>query len=1816
MAEPEHTHMHNFAYHPSVASWVQSVDSGDEVTEHAPDDFYKPAAAHAQEVPLPEDMTTRARQHTPNGATRSTSKPSIRSVSGPAPSTLSPPRATAPIQFNRPSVRSMAQKFQQPASADSSPQSTRARPVQPPAASTSLSPAQPAKELSYGSYRFNNLKPRDRPQPAPPSPASARAAKIKGSPANGVKLNADLGRAVTRKKLTSPTREKEPSRRPFFGEVVGEHDAVTPGFGIPSIDGAQHLHEPASDSPRVPQTGNSTIKLVTDDLPSLPEDNKDAFSPHSQRSASDIASRRTSAGPISQPSPISDNRTPRSRIPVRSRRLSTASDSTSSSARSARPNYMRPTAARGNGKTSPTRPVRAPVGRTSTPSKKSTPSASQPTLPAVSYRYYRERGKSPQPNHSGTGPSVAAVIAAPPPPTSPRLRNSRERQTLSPGSRSRSADPHGTQDYFGDANPPQAQERPRLLEPGYEERRLSVRRVDPSEDEEDALNVPLGQQELNNSNQHLGTGLDEVPSTLHLSTAGLSAQPAGRPLSSTTSFEESPILGMPGSFMMTPPMAQNTPPMNNSFGQQDEQETTAPTSPQLAGELLQARTFQPTNKRIGEISRVDEAPDQSELGVRESIPIALGSEVSSPGWNNDTPKRPKHQTRLSIGSQTWRVEPLDSTGTISYLDEEIYDSSVDPFVDHGTLRPEDSASMAFYHQIGQQPPNWGPKTPEQEKQSFTLDSQAYSVINKILNVYHESDTITPKIAQDSWEQVQSVSPIVAQHRDWSSKEATESYLARLLTDAAPRKEGTLAVEAAPSQPAHAPMAPSIRQLAADPDEPFPGGTAIIFPPESRRYSKGSRASVASVATTIFDGSSRPDSSSGFSARDRGQNNGISSAPNPPHKDWRSPLAHEMQLPQLPDIASGSEGLGLSLQQSPERGEGVHASQRAPPKPPYSPPPPPVTGTLNGYNDSPLLTPTPSERFRNHHFGPVADTGYSSMADTHLNVEKTPTAEPSSPTPVEAQEALPSEAAEQVADEERAKAVQQVQKRYRVIEELCKTEHSFCVDMMVAHQIFEGTSKEILTDEERKLLFSNCKDLENFSHNLWKSLKDAIRPIVNQTPPDEAGEQPYDEFVHCTPENDAQVRVGEVMLAFAPRMERIYTTYYLNYDEASKFIKANEQNPELLGWVMACFQHCPNLTTAWNLESLLIKPVQRLLRYPLLLNELLKNTLPDHPDLETLKQASEAITSIATRIDTAKKRQETLRAATSEGKKQKGKSASERNVKSIVKAFRWSKEKAKTLQEAALIFEDQEYNQVTQKFGGHFFQIQIVISDIETYLQCMTESTVQLNSVMLGFITVSETGPSANAEMESTWRRWAMAHLDLQNKALEEHKTAVRDRVMKPISTVWDQWVGPQKLMEQRKKLLIQYAKYKQAMDRKEKVDPKLEETAKSFLTINDSLKQELPALYELTKRVIRLCSTIFIGLSKDWYKTCSKKVLPLLEVEPQHTTSISYDFKTYQERFRSDFRQMELAAKSLAIINHELINSLSNYISPIPLADDASSRKSSSRRTESIGSEMSIMRGRERNSGGYNSSRSGMHSFEGPPRSSPAGAYGAGSAPPISFNNHSTATSSASSSMYRERQSHDRSAPPQAPGSYTSESTVTGGRNSSSAARGGAWISANMGFDGSFDLDPHSTAFAVPASIGASFLAPTLTRSTASSSHSQQPSQPPSTSRSQPGSSRTSGVFNSALPMSTRNSAEELPATPSDPDEPEVLFLAASLFEFNIAHDRREGGIPYLVYVPGEIFDVIGMKGELWLARNQDDPLRTVGWIWEKHFARILPEDA
>lgn len=68
-------------------------------------------------------------------------------------------------------------------------------------------------------------------------------------------------------------------------------------------------------------------------------------------------------------------------------------------------------------------------------------------------------------------------------------------------------------------------------------------------------------------------------------------------------------------------------------------------------------------------------------------------------------------------------------------------------------------------------------------------------------------------------------------------------------------------------------------------------------------------------------------------------------------------------------------------------------------------------------------------------------------------------------------------------------------------------------------------------------------------------------------------------------------------------------------------------------------HCrgkPNLT---NMGSLMIKPIQRVTKYPLLLCELRNSTPPSHPDFRALEGAFAAVKDINVNINELKRRKD-------------------------------------------------------------------------------------------------------------------------------------------------------------------------------------------------------------------------------------------------------------------------------------------------------------------------------------------------------------------------------------------------------------------------------------------------------------------------------------------------------------------------------------------------------------------------------------------------
>jgi hypothetical protein len=104
----------------------------------------------------------------------------------------------------------------------------------------------------------------------------------------------------------------------------------------------------------------------------------------------------------------------------------------------------------------------------------------------------------------------------------------------------------------------------------------------------------------------------------------------------------------------------------------------------------------------------------------------------------------------------------------------------------------------------------------------------------------------------------------------------------------------------------------------------------------------------------------------------------------------------------------------------------------------------------------------------------------------------------------------------------------------------------------------------------------------------------------------------------------------------------------------------------------------SLTHAWDLPSLLIKPVQRLLKYSLLLNAIITETPDTHPDKENLKLAREKMEDVARGVNEDRRRWEVVKEVLStkpgEGKGKRGLSVPTSVNLGRIRTLRGSREK--------------------------------------------------------------------------------------------------------------------------------------------------------------------------------------------------------------------------------------------------------------------------------------------------------------------------------------------------------------------------------------------------------------------------------------------------------------------------------------------------------------------------------------------------------------
>ena len=756
------------------------------------------------------------------------------------------------------------------------------------------------------------------------------------------------------------------------------------------------------------------------------------------------------------------------------------------------------------------------------------------------------------------------------------------------------------------------------------------------------------------------------------------------------------------------------------------------------------------------------------------------------------------------------------------------------------------------------------------------------------------------------------------------------------------------------------------------------------------------------------------------------------------------------------------------------------------------------------------------------------------------------------------------------------------KRRHIIKELLDTENTYHQDLKIIEDIYKATAlPDLISPEDKKILFGNCDEIERFSLHFYDELRKAVAQVYvpakqtrwmnkrgsySTTQSDGTTQTSMMSADSVDDDRDRSTTAGQAFLQNLQRMEQVYSCYLKNHDAANQRLSALRNTPTVKCWLDECHNNASDITAAWDLDSLLVKPTQRISKYPMLLQQLLETTPQNHPDREALSTAARDSISMLTRINEAKKRAELVDQIVNRKRK-------DSDVRTgISKAFGRRTEKLKERVGIAEAFQDPEFDQLAHKFGGHFIRLQICMRDVQAYLTQIEKVMDQISNYTNALDLFTDVSLSSGSELESKWRKYGQAVRELTSTAFAEHRTAVQTRVIDPMIACRWLHVSPQKAMDDRKKRIVDYAKCKAIEKRGEKPDKKAVEASEMYEALNDQLKIELPKLYSLTASLVQGCLSCFLDIQLTWYNTWERKLRPVLEA-----ADIPGSIAQIEPAFRQDYDLIKNRAMELGICNGAALAESANFLSPTVThneSEPSSTRRpstfDSSKRTMSMGSDSSPVPG----SWGHK-------------RRSSSYAPGTG----LISSAHDTRMRSTSSLSHTD------------PSTQTPNTGMMANR---------PWSNANTPTSSSFNLNRPATANA-PSSQQAVFLQPR-----ASAEHARSPRIVSGatyfTARPEPEDVRFSGIFNSAMPPPDTPDPNR-PETPkAAPEDMQVLFVCASLFEFSIDKTRKEAGYPYLTYVQGEVFDVIAQKGELWLAKNQDDSSNSLGWIWEQHFV-ILSQD-
>lgn len=201
-----------------------------------------------------------------------------------------------------------------------------------------------------------------------------------------------------------------------------------------------------------------------------------------------------------------------------------------------------------------------------------------------------------------------------------------------------------------------------------------------------------------------------------------------------------------------------------------------------------------------------------------------------------------------------------------------------------------------------------------------------------------------------------------------------------------------------------------------------------------------------------------------------------------------------------------------------------------------------------------------------------------------------------------------------------KCTVQTKERYATIKEILESELGYKKDLLLIKTHFHDVLLEngLLSSSDVHTIFGNISRLIGVSQKFSDQLTEHLQSL---------SEESNDYYKHAA--------IGQ-LICDSSAMFLGFETYCLNYNTAVATIDHLKKDNQLFNLFLEASQNDNSALRRMDLKTFLMLPVQRVMKYPLLLKRLHKVTHSSHPDKEPIEKANEKLTNILHHINSQSK----------------------------------------------------------------------------------------------------------------------------------------------------------------------------------------------------------------------------------------------------------------------------------------------------------------------------------------------------------------------------------------------------------------------------------------------------------------------------------------------------------------------------------------------------------------------------------------------------